>query len=76
VIPDGYDGEKKIKNLKLYFFYYYYYYYYFGASSMSLHKNLQGPQFGQLLGVILKTKFGPAGLAWLNQAMKGPFFNF
>jgi len=43
---------------------------------MSLHKNLQGPQFGQLLDVILKTKFGPAGLAWLNQAMKGPFFNF
>jgi hypothetical protein len=43
---------------------------------MSLHKNLQEPQFGQLLGVILKTKFGPAGLAWLNQAMKGPFFNF
>jgi hypothetical protein len=57
---------------------YYYYYYYFGASSISLHKTLQGPQLGQLLGVTLKTKFGHAWLAWLNQPMKEgpPFFHF
>jgi len=83
VIPDGYDGKMKNKIKILISFLYIILLLllllllFWGLKHYPTQKVCRGLNLGSSWGVILKTKFGPTRLAWLNhQPMKNPFFNF